>query len=240
MPLASFIEQSNRAETLSLLVHCFCQALQNYGYSNYCNFSIDDVETDTDEPVVNGALHYHKPLIEEYRKHKYIEIDPVYKLFLRTRMPFTWDQVKQLPLNKKQQDIMALRKNAGIVMGISLPIQSADPRIVGMSIKSDLPDAPAGKDTVSQFYALGNQFHLRRASLMSPDQLSLPDISLSPREKEMLLWCSQGKSNSVIAEILSISEKTVEFHFSSVFRKLNVSSRTMAVLKAVNLRLING
>jgi len=64
--------------------------------------------------------------------------------------------------------------------------------------------------------------------------------TLSLREIEVLKWCSMGKSNSVIAEILSISEKTVEFHFTTIFRKLEVSGRMLAVLKAIELRLIKG
>jgi DNA-binding CsgD family transcriptional regulator len=61
---------------------------------------------------------------------------------------------------------------------------------------------------------------------------------LSPRETEVLQWCSLGKSNSVIATILSISEKTVEYHLTSVFRKLEVNGRMLAVLKAIDLKLI--
>lgn len=62
--------------------------------------------------------------------------------------------------------------------------------------------------------------------------------TLSPRQAEVLQWCSLGKSNSVIASILGISEKTIEFHLSSIFRKLEVNGRMLAVLKAIELKLI--
>ena len=62
--------------------------------------------------------------------------------------------------------------------------------------------------------------------------------TLSPREVEVLQWCSLGKSNGVIATILDISEKTIEFHLASVFRKLEVNGRMLAVLKAIDLKII--
>ncbi len=63
-------------------------------------------------------------------------------------------------------------------------------------------------------------------------------VPLSPREVEVLQWCSLGKSNGVIASILGISEKTIEFHLASIFRKLEVNGRMLAVLKAIDLKLI--
>lgn len=240
MLVNEFITQSNETGTLGDLVRSFCRVVGRFGYSAYCNISVDGIQTDSDEAIDEaGNTHYNKAFIEEYRTHNYLESDPVFKLFLRMHVPFTWEQVLRLPLNKKQLHIMNLRFAAGYKKGVSLPLKSADIKIVGMNLKSYSADTATDKDTLSQLYAIGNQFHLRRAGLLSPQQLALPEISLSPREQEMLLWCAQGKSNSVIAEILGISEKTVEFHMNSAFKKLNVNSRTTAVLKAMNLKLIN-
>lgn len=241
MSLAQFIEQSNSAENIDALVGLFCKALSGYGYQTYCNFSMGGLQPDTDAPAtVDGKPHYHKPFVAEYRERNYVDSDPVYKLFWHARGPFTWYQVQQLPLNAKQKEIMDARRSIGLATGIGMPIQSADPTIVGMNIKSTLPDAMSDKNTIAQLYAACNQFHLQRAALLQQQQsLALPEINLTAREKEMLVWCSQGKSNGVIATILGISPKTVEFHFKSLFDKLGVSSRTTAVLKAVHLRLIH-
>lgn len=54
---------------------------------------------------------------------------------------------------------------------------------------------------------------------------------LSKREKEVVELLLQGKSNKQIALILGIAERTVEFHLSNVYTKLNVSSRTEAILQ---------
>jgi DNA-binding CsgD family transcriptional regulator len=54
--------------------------------------------------------------------------------------------------------------------------------------------------------------------------------SFSEREQEVIDLLVQGKSNKQIALHLKISNRTVEFHLSNIYSKLNVSSRTEAVL----------
>jgi DNA-binding CsgD family transcriptional regulator len=54
---------------------------------------------------------------------------------------------------------------------------------------------------------------------------------LSKREKEVVELLLQGKSNKQIALALDISNRTVEFHLKNVYAKLQVSSRTEAILK---------
>lgn len=68
--------------------------------------------------------------------------------------------------------------------------------------------------------------------------LANPVQALTPREIEVLGMLSIGLGNKVIAKRLQISEHTVKFHVSSIFQKLNVSSRTEAVTAGVRLGLI--
>ena len=56
---------------------------------------------------------------------------------------------------------------------------------------------------------------------------------LNPREMEVLRLIATGKTNKEAAVELKISERTVQAHMLNVFRKLGVSSRTMAVLHAL-------
>ncbi len=65
-----------------------------------------------------------------------------------------------------------------------------------------------------------------------------PIQALTPREIEVLEMLALGLGNKTIAKQLSISEHTVKFHVSSIFTKLNASTRTEAVALAARLGLI--
>src|SRR5690625_2970528 len=63
--------------------------------------------------------------------------------------------------------------------------------------------------------------------------LPKPPPNLTKREYEILELFIDGKNNKDISKILSISEKTVKNHISSLFKRMNVSSRTQAAVKAI-------
>ncbi|NIO70201.1 MAG: response regulator [Anaerolineae bacterium] len=62
---------------------------------------------------------------------------------------------------------------------------------------------------------------------------------LSAREKEVLEGLAQGLSNKEIARELCITEKTVKAHSSSIYRKLNVTTRSQAIVGAVKNGLVD-
>ncbi|MBI2831852.1 MAG: response regulator transcription factor [Chloroflexi bacterium] len=61
---------------------------------------------------------------------------------------------------------------------------------------------------------------------------------LTQREFEVLQLAANGFRNKAIADKLSISVRTVEGHFRSIFAKLGVSSRVEAVLYALSRQLV--
>jgi DNA-binding NarL/FixJ family response regulator len=59
--------------------------------------------------------------------------------------------------------------------------------------------------------------------------------SLTPQQVRVLLMLSDGLMNKQIAYELTISEATVKAHVSAILQKLNVDSRTQAVILASKL-----
>lgn len=67
------------------------------------------------------------------------------------------------------------------------------------------------------------------ALLFESENEPLSQGPLTDRELEVLGLLSRGLANKQIAATLGISEHTVKFHVSSIYTKLNVTSRTEAV-----------
>jgi transcriptional regulator EpsA len=61
---------------------------------------------------------------------------------------------------------------------------------------------------------------------------------LSERQKQILHWINQGKTNWEIAQILEMTEKNVKYHIEQILSKLKVTSRNKAVAKAMLLGII--
>lgn len=59
---------------------------------------------------------------------------------------------------------------------------------------------------------------------LQTDQLDIYE-TLTSRERELLQLAAEGKTNSEIAELLSISPRTVEVHRSNMMHKLNLKSQ---------------
>jgi len=62
---------------------------------------------------------------------------------------------------------------------------------------------------------------------------------LTKRERTVLLWAMEGKSAWEIGVILSISESTVKFHLSNIYRKFGVNTRAQAIVHAVKANVFN-
>ena len=63
-------------------------------------------------------------------------------------------------------------------------------------------------------------------------------VALSDREIECLTWAARGKTSNEIAQIAGTTKRNVDFHIETACRKLNVSTRVQAAVKAVAGRLI--
>ena len=66
-----------------------------------------------------------------------------------------------------------------------------------------------------------------------------PESGLSKREFQILELMAEGKSNKEISEELFVSIHTVKSHASNLFEKLEVKSRTQAIVKAKTDKILS-
>jgi NarL family two-component system response regulator LiaR len=78
---------------------------------------------------------------------------------------------------------------------------------------------------------------LKRATVAPAEEHKASDL-LSERESEVLKLVTSGMSNKEIAEKLFLSQRTVKAHLTSVFNKLNVASRSEAIVKGLQWGLV--
>lgn len=145
-----------------------------------------------------------------------------------------WDTLKTIRKNSKTKDIpvimlTAVNEDQKMISGLKI---GADDYIVKPFI---LPNLLARIEAV-----------LRRANrnkqVLKPENVTINQVdnfnSLTKREKDVLLLVTQGESNKSIADKLVLSEVTVKSHLNSIFKKLNVTNRTQAVLVAMQMNLV--
>ncbi len=134
-------------------------------------------------------------------------------------------------------------KNTGIKI-IVFTVFETDERIVS-AIKAGAMGYLLKGATHSEIFNAVRVVH-RGESLLQPivasrlfHHLSNDQEALTPRELEVLQLLAKGQKNKTIAKNLFIAERTVKFHLSSIFSKLDVKNRTAAVQVAIQKGIIS-
>lgn len=90
---------------------------------------------------------------------------------------------------------------------------------------------PSALTTLIREAANGHIVHApinARAGAVAPSEPSNDHAGLTERELEILRLVSSGAKNGDIARSLWITQQTVKFHVSNIYRKLDVANRTEA------------
>ena len=111
----------------------------------------------------------------------------------------------------------------------------------GYLLKDVSPDALAAaiREVHAGRPALGAAVAERLVRRPGGDPRSPSLASLTSRERDVLRLMVDGLANKQIARRLSITEKTVKTHVSSILGKLGVEDRTQASVLAVRSRLVD-
>ncbi|WP_053146030.1 LuxR C-terminal-related transcriptional regulator [Pseudomonas sp. P97.38] len=170
----------------------------------------------------------------EYFQRQYdYRNNPIVKYCHHSLLPVLWSK----PLFESVPGLWEDLNFFQLQYGISHPVQ--DHRGV-TSIFSFLQDEPA--TSIKDFHGrVGAMLWLAtRTHTHLIDQLltTLRPLRLSQRELDVLKWTAEGKTSGEVATILSISERTVNFHIQAIISKLDVKNKTSAVTTAVRKGLI--
>jgi len=195
-----------------------------------------------DVPAKNFlATNYPVSWREQYTTEHYVSIDPVVQQAAQRLTPFLWDRtIDRRTLTPTQKKFFSEAEGQGVLMGGSVPLRGPGRCMATMSVSTN---CEAEKFSALWFM---NRHNLHLLACYAHERL-IPMLfaekreslfSLSPRERECLLWTARGKSAWEIGEILTLSQSTVEEYLGTACKKLNVRSKIQAVVIAVMNGLI--
>jgi DNA-binding CsgD family transcriptional regulator len=147
------------------------------------------------------------------------------KFYVQAGAPALWERAAPYGYRTGISVALRLQGNRQFLLGLDRerPLPRSDQKIT--RLLADL-----------QLLAVHCQDAAQR--LLTPATVAANMPSLTPREREVLLRTMEGKSAWAAGQILGMSENTVNFHLRNIFRKLDTSSKHVAVLKAISLGLI--
>ncbi len=93
--------------------------------------------------------------------------------------------------------------------------------------------------SLSRLHQLGIEVEFQHQPFRMVAKLNVPIPPLmTEREIEVLAWLTKGLSNKEIAVRMDVTPRTVNFHLDNIYSKLNVTSRTEAVIVALRYALV--
>jgi LuxR family transcriptional regulator, quorum-sensing system regulator BjaR1 len=247
------------ATTIDGLKAAMQAAVENYGFAAF-NF-IDAGKAYEEVPLYFGTSG--KRWETEYRDNDFLSVDPYIAKARRYNLPFDWRSIPLPPPRRGPKAgaarLMEAAWSQGFREGLVVPYHFRDE--VGRHHSTVC--VFHWKDAVTDFdRMLGLQRHnlhllviyfmQRSVELLAAEKRS--DIAmaaalkrarqgevlrLTDRERDVLSWAGRGKTSSETADILRLSEMTVDTHVRNAIAKLDACNKTQAVAKCVWLGLID-
>jgi LuxR family transcriptional regulator, quorum-sensing system regulator BjaR1 len=197
--------------------------------------------------------------LQDYQSLELLGYDPVVVRAATSNVGFSWDTVSEFGSvhgrgggrrghRSRGHRVFELAHDHGYRHGFVLPLHAVDQygapssSLVTLFWQDDVPALPK-EATPLWLPLIAAAAHerirvLRQCALQETDPPAAIPV-LTDREREVLVWTCRGKTRSETADILHISDRTVQHHLRRVMSKLNVHNKFHAIAVAVSLRLIS-
>lgn len=234
MPLADLLDLSALPEGKLELTGILDQVCQRYEF-DYAAYA----GTNPVQGGVHGYVNYPDAWREHYVQHGFHRIDPTLVMASRSIAPVDW---RRLEHDENFQTVFRNAQDFGITeRGLTIPVRGPYGDVGMLSVTRDC--APEEwesliRHVVGDLQAVAVHLH---DTVMRSDVLmrAMRFPALSTREREILQWIAAGKSQLDVADILSLSQRTVEVHLRSAREKLYSLTTPQAIARAIALGLIH-
>jgi DNA-binding CsgD family transcriptional regulator len=243
MPIRSYnrlAEELTSADSLDA-IHRICTEICRAYTFDYFYYGMK-IPVSLTKPQLMTISGFPDAWMDRYKAQNYLAIDPVVRHCTTNATPLLWeDLAMQEKVDPKVVQFMEEASSFGLGCGMSFGLFSPSGRSGLFSlacqdnsqktrtrIKSHLPFA----------FSLANYLHEAVQRTIEVCEVTEEFASLTPREKECLLWAAEGKSSWETAEILGVSDGTVVFHLRNVMAKLGVRTKHHAVARALSMGIL--
>jgi LuxR family quorum-sensing system transcriptional regulator SolR len=195
----------------------------------FCTFGVR-VPLPITRPRTVYVSNYPHEWQSHYNEQKYFDIDPTVAHGMRSSEAIVWS-------DKFFKDTPQLWREAqqhGVCHGWALSRRDVD-GVYSMLILARPSPAITLEELAEKegrMRQLCDASHLALKECIARTAAPSPNPKLSDREIDVLRWTADGKTASEIADILGISERTVNFHINQVVAKLQASNKTNAAVRA--------
>jgi len=212
------------------------------GFANDLDFGLVNATVVVDRPGKESVFMSVNNTPPEFAEATNVELskrDPVLQRLKRQSTPFAYDQ--SFYVSEGAADMWEIQAAHGYRTGLAVALHLSNRRHFLLGLDRETP-LPKGDEDVTALLANLQLLavHAQDAALrLIGIQSAVGDNPrLTAREKEILRWTMEGKTAWAVAQILRVSEHTVNFHLRNAQQKLDASSKHQAVLRALALGIL--
>lgn len=166
-----------------------------------------------------------------YAAEEYFKVDPVIRFNFEHSRAHLWTEAMDLYREEPYVELMNKASEFGLKYGVASGI--CRPGQKNTSIFSFSAGTNHFDDHHKDMLAILTP-HIHQALIRVCNIKYTDRKPLSAREKEVLKWMKEGKTNWEVSVILGISERTVKFHVQNISYKLNAVNKSHAIAIAMD------
>lgn len=215
--------------------HQLFQAIAAFGAElgfDYCAYGLRTT-LPLSKPKIVKVSNYPSAWQAQYQAKNYCAIDPTVKHALRSSKPVLWTD----GLFASTAAFWEEARSFGLHYGWAQSMRDV-PGATGMLTLARSDDPLTETELADKAFKMAwltQSAHIALSRRLLPKLLPEADAKLSNREIAVLRWTADGKTAGEIADIMKITERTVNFHISNAAAKLNATNKTAAAVKAALL-----
>jgi LuxR family quorum-sensing system transcriptional regulator SolR len=201
----------------------------------YCAYGIQ-MPVPVSRPAVALFNNYSIEWQERYSKQNYLTVDPTVKHGLKSTLPLVWSS----DAGASEKEFWEEAHAHGLRFGWAQAARDASGAIGMLTLARGVEQVAERElyKSKANMSWLAQYAHAGMAKLLVPQYVPESEVIMTAREKEVLRWTAEGKTAYEIGQILSVSERTVNFHINNVVAKLGASNKTQAAVKAAILGML--